>query len=275
MMARHRMERGLRQQKPRRPRGRPSTLRDAVDRALDAAFPDGVVQFLRDPDESWLADREETLKTALARLAGASLLFDRGRYGWSGHGNELPSDEPLRSYHVFFVGLRGEQFSYPVPSETIAEVDFDDEVNEHDEDDGGDPPGWTIGVRCTATVGCTVAVSLLAPVALVTPDVFERSDDGETMIEPGPHVSRFTLDGHPLDALSPEQPARQIIGDEGMQKLSALRQRILTLLEKLDVVVVTDAEAERAVPGLRAGEETLLAHPNRITIRDAFFFLEL
>jgi hypothetical protein len=38
---------------------------------------------------------------------------------------------------------------------------------------------------------------------------------------------------------------------------------------------VTDAETERAVSGLRAGEETILASHNRITIRDAFFFLEL
>ena len=267
------MKRGRDRQKPRRTRAGPPPLRDVVARALDAAFSDGVVQFLGDPDESWLADRERRLKRALARLAGASVLFDRGRYGLSGNSDEFPSDEPLRSYHVYCVGLRGEQFSYPIETETFGDVD--DEGHEHDEVDGGDLPGWRAGVRGTATVGCTVAVSLLAPVALVTPDVLERSDDGEVMTEPSPHPSRFSLDGGPLDALSADQPDRQIIGDEGMQEVSALRRRIVTLLEALDIAVLTDAEANTTVPGLRAGEGTLLADSDRITVRDAFFFLEL
>ena len=99
------MNRGLHRQKPRRTRAGPPPLRAGVARALDAAFPDGVVQFLGDPDESWLADRERRLKTALARLAGASVLFERGRHGLSrglsGNSDEFPSDEPLRSYHVY------------------------------------------------------------------------------------------------------------------------------------------------------------------------------
>ena len=203
------------------------------------------------------------------------MLFVRGRHDLSGNGDEFPSDEPLRSYHVYCVGLRGERFSYPIETETFGEVDVDDEGHEHDEEDGGDLPGRSARVRGTATVGCTVAVSLLAPVALVMPDVLERSDDGEVMTEPTPHPTRFSLEGQPLDALSPDQPDRQIIGDEGMQEVSALRERIVTLLEALDVAVLTDAEANTTVPGLRAGEGTLLADSDRITVRDAFFFLEL
>ena len=165
------MRRGLHRQKPRRTRGGPPPFRDAVARALDAAFPDGVVQYLGDPDESWLADRERRLKTELARLAGASLLFVCGRHGLSGNSDELPSDEPLRSYRVYCVGLRGKRFSYPIDTETLGEVDVDGEDYEDDAEDGGDRHARSARVRGTATVCCTVAVSLLAPVALVMPDV--------------------------------------------------------------------------------------------------------
>ena len=95
------------------------------------------------------------------------------------------------------------------------------------------------------------------------------------MTDPSPHPSRFSLDGQPLNALSPDQADRQIIGDEGMEKVSALRDGIVTRLETLDITVLTDAEANATVPGLRAAEGTLVADSGRITVRDAFFFLEL
>lgn len=234
----------------RRPRKKGSAptpgTREVVARAIDEAFPDGVIEMPCSADESWFAAKYPAVQQALAGLAGTALLYERDADGEVDRRVERD---------VFFVGLTGEPFS--------------NEVNE----ESSDEEGREQSVRGQVTTGCTIGVSLVAPLAIVVIDEIEHLEDGSSRL-PDVHPSRLDLDGKPLDLLDPELPVREVLGEDGVQTLLALRERIVTLLESTGIAVLTYAETALPLSALKAGEDvhlpTMLGQP--ITVRDAFFF---
>lgn len=145
-----------------------SDIRKDILETLDKIFPDDVIEMWGGIEESYLGDVYEELSDKLSAIETATLEYERD---WQGNDprydndGEFPAwrfeeedpDEPLdmgdidSSYHVFFLGLKGEQFRFDTEGETT------------DED------GKWVKVNCTGTFGCCVGISLLAPFAMIVP----------------------------------------------------------------------------------------------------------
>lgn len=68
---------------------------------------------------------------------------------------------------------------------------------------------------------------------------------------------------------------REGVDEEPFQALSTLREKILTLLEELQIRVINDDEACPPVPGIELGDGIMCdtAGPDaEVTVEDAFFF---
>jgi hypothetical protein len=253
---------------PRRGRGRRRSTTgtagagigpDLLD-LIRRAFPDGIVELPADFDEIDADALYPGLRRRLAAVEGAGLAYERepsNEPSWSDEDerwDDSPADlEHSRSYLLLFLAPADERFHYAT-EDTV-------------EDEEG-----TRTAAGTGTIGCTVAISLLAPVALVKFDDLEVFDDGgETLPEAGDNA--FDLEGHPLD---PNLHFRAMFGAEIVDALQILADRITAILTAQGVMVLSREQLESPVPGLVAGEETLIGDlGSGVTVREAFFFEQL
>lgn len=245
-------------------------LRPELVEALNAAFPDGIVKPVW--DESILEAMEGDLRSQLAGLEGASLLYQRTLEGdetWDlpegfaledpGEGEEWEEEggwyDQERSYTVFFLSPRGEGFQYQI------EGDFMDEAGHLDA---------TTGV---GRIGLAVAVSGLAPFALLRVTSIESEEPLGTL-SPDIQSRLFDADGIPvkedevyLDMLEPEE--RGLMGD--------LRREVARILESLRITVLPEEEVGQAVPWLYAAEGVFLGLQEgaSLTVEDVLFFHHL
>ena len=240
--------------------------RGDVREAIESAWPGGVVEMAFDSDESYFWDVHQKLAAALGCLQGAQLVFERepdGEPVWfedSDPDEDPPDDlERSRSYHLFFVCPKGEEFTYETWIETPE--------NPHAEEAGGiDPPMVTVAGH--GRTGWSVAVSLLAPfavVALSDMDVFDDGSSSEPSIEP----SGISETGEPVDM---EAHFREAMGEQAFEILLELRGRICGILEQSGICVLPEEEWGKPVPWLRADEEVLAGMDGEVRVLDALFF---
>jgi hypothetical protein len=268
-------EGGRRQEEGRRREGPASGLRPELVEALKAAFPDGMVEPAW--DGSPLEDVEDDLRSKLAGLEGARLLYQRtlegdetwdlpegfglddsgdgaardGEGDWE-NGDEGTWKEPGRSYGVFFLSPVGEGFRF------LIQGDFMEETGEVIPTSGAGEIGWA------------VAVSSVAPFALLrvgSLEVEERFGVSSPDIEP----RYFTADGGP-EAL--ENVFQDMLGPEERVLLDDLRRRINGVLQELGIAALGEEQARHTVPWLQLSHDVL---PGRrggapITLEDALFF---
>ena len=236
-----------------------ANIRADIVEAIQKAFPEGAVDRLLDPDESYLTELYPRLRAALGRIEGAEVPYEREPQAepeWPEGAD--PDDEPLiwdefsSSYHLFYVALTDQRFTYETET-----VDLDENEVEQ---------------RCDGigTIGCCVAVSLHAPLARITVDTHEQFDDGSyNCPDIEPHY--FELNGGPLDM---REHFLDMFGDEAVDALDALGARISEALESLGISVLPDEEAQKPAPWLRPGLDAMVGPectPREITVSDAFF----
>jgi hypothetical protein len=90
-----------------------------------------------------------------------------------------------------------------------------------------------------------------------------------------PDVSRciFEEDGTPVDM---ESYLGELFRPEAVDRVRKLRDAIIKDLEGCGITVISDQEADQAVPWLEPGEDlmqTIFDMDAPITVKDAFFFL--
>jgi hypothetical protein len=214
----------------------PQYLADAIRQA----WPDGQVNM---PEDDPLRDTYPKLKESLARIPGARIQYERAPHG--------PVEGPS-SYALFFLTPTAELYQ------------FETEVPETDED-GIDQRmipgrGW---------MGCVAAISVVGPYAAVLFDEMEVYENGLRM-EPDIEPHMFNLDGGKLDM---ESQYRELFGEEGLSILLNLRAGIESVLKKSKITVIPEADLDRPVPWLSAGEEVSAGKAGKpLTVRQAFFF---
>jgi hypothetical protein len=237
----------------------PQYLADAIRQA----WPDGVVETLGSCDEAPLWDVWPNLRTSLAGIPGAHLLWERDpesvlNLACHPDDDEEQEDPPWqegsRSYCLFFLSPTDKRF------------EFETETVEPDEDDIEQKipgRGW---------MGCVVAVSFVAPFAAIGFDELEEFESG-SRTEPDVEPHMFNVGGGKLDM---EARYRELFGEEGVSILKTLQARIASVLKKHEITVIPDEDLDRPVPWLRADEEVLVGHQGEpITVQHAFFFWTL
>ena len=241
-------------------RARETGIREDVRQVIEKAFPEGIIDMSAVENGGHLREIYPQLHAELSKIADTALLRERSpekELHWE-EGSDPDKDppdwtEPASSYHLFFIGLTGEEFRYQCDSE------------EPDENDVFHP------VEGTGIVGCAVGVSLLAPFAVVKLGALEEFESGSESC-PDVEPSIFNLDGTPADL---DEVYREMFLDEGVQALHRLRGKIESILESLGIAPLPDDELSKPVPWLRGGDDlvrgTLLAD-EPITVRDALFF---
>jgi hypothetical protein len=251
-----------------------TTIRPDVLEVIRRTFPKGVVDMPLDLEENYFDRVYPKLRARLARLKGATILYERDGAGeiisetgeqrrWSGRDDddedfaddrEQAGSELSSSYHVFFVGLTDPRWQRPC--ETEEEVD---------------DQGTREIVEGTDTFGCSVGVSLLAPMVIIKLNGMSQYDNGDRSIP--------DIDGYYEDAdgrhLSADDFYRDAVDAPTFQVLQDLRAAITRVLGSVRIPVLAAEEADKPVPWLRAGEGAFVgkkATGHDITVRDAFFF---
>lgn len=244
-----------------------STIRKDILETLDELFPDNVIDICDDPDESYLNDIYEELRAELSRIETAAIDYERDWRGddpknydqpieWrfeEGEDEEPEFSDPLDySYHLFFLGLKGEQFRYEVKDKTI------------------DEEGKIVPDEGFRTIGCCVGISLTTPFALIVPDSLVSYKDGsQSYPDIEPHI--FIDNDGPVDM---EEYMSEMVGDEGMQALKELTNRITSILESFGISILPADQAEKPVPWLKAAEWICFADipEKKVKLKDVFFF---
>ena len=252
-----------------------TSVRKDVQEAIDRIWPDGIVEMLLDPDESYFVEVHSKLSRALRRIGNASLVYEREADGgpvWSEESDpeDDPPDETERShsYHTFFVSPDGERFTFETESEVtepeFATADFADAEWEEEPD--------VNRISGTGRTGWVVAVSRLAPFAVIELGDIVTYEDGSTT---GAEIESYaqTPDGEPIDS---EKHFREAYGASAYKTISSLRVKIAGILDGFGIVALPPQEWRKPVPWLRGSEETLIGLDGRgIRVLDAFFFESL
>ena len=228
---------------------------------IRSAFPDGAVEVVPDPDQSYLAEILDQLRDRISCIDRATLLYERPPVPepqWSEDSDpeEDPPDllEFASSYHLFFVAGHGEPFDF----ETQAE--FPDEEGNLGRVSGRSRLGWC------------VAVSLIAPVVIISLSEMESYGDGSEVL-PDIQQTRFQMDGSPLRS---EEYLDEFLDQTEIRTVQKLAQKIQTVLRSLMLTLLSEEEAQRGLPWLRVGEDTLCGGGcgEGVTVFDALFFRE-
>ena len=239
------------EKRKRPPRG---DLPEDLRKAIELAWPNGVVDMLFDADESYFWGVYPKLAKAFRRMKGAQLAYEHApevEPSWSDDSDDdLPDPEPTRSYYLFFVAPEGPEFAFAT------------EMAPRDEP-AVEP------VLGTGRTGWSVAVSLVAPFATVTVAEYEAYEDG-TVSEPAIEFNGF-VSGERFDI---ETGFRERNGEQPFQKLMKWRGRICAILAKYGIRVLLPEEWRRPVPWLRLDED-LVPGAENVRVLDAFFFQEL
>lgn len=244
-----------------------SELRLDVLRALERAFPDGIVEPVWYED-SWLADAWDDLREEMARVPDASLLHDRCPFieiRWSIDMGEDDEDDPEawddpgwddleRSYGLFFLGPPGEAFRFE------SEMDVPTDEGE-----------WRLA-RGFGRIGWIVAVSAVAPYALLRVRSLDTEDD--VPLDPDIEQRMFDEEGRPV---SEEDVLREGLGDGENRALDRLRDRIVEMLRSRGIAVLSEAELAAPLPRMRWSPEVLVGvdADGSLTVEDALFFRHL
>ncbi len=95
-------------------------------------------------------------------------------------------------------------------------------------------------------------------------------EDGSRTI-PDIFTSVFDFTGEPVDM---EAYIRQLSGEEGVQALRELSNRIASVLKSCGISILPADEAEKPVPWLKPAEEVVIDpfQGETIKLKDAFFF---
>lgn len=245
-----------------------STIRKDILETLDRVFPGNVIEMWGGMEESYLEDVYEKLSAKLHKIKTAHLDYERdwrgeeiyGGYfnhspGWSYEEedfDELPvTDDLSYSHHLFFFSLKDRRFHFEYEGETI-----DDDNNE-------------VKIVGQGTIGCSVGICLLAPFAVIVPNSMRVDEDGSRTI-PDIFTNDFDYTGKPVDM---EGYIRQLSGEEGVQAVRELSDRIDSVLKSCGIPILPDVEAEKSVPWLKPAEEVIDPLPGEtIKLKDAFFF---
>ncbi len=236
--------------------------KDMVD-AIKKAFPNDIVDWPIDFEESYFAEIYPNLQTKLSQIKGATLKYERDPRGgtrWAAT-SEPDEDRPdwcenSYSYHLFFVSLTDDKYEYIVEDARPE----DDDVLQRTEGVG--------------LIGCAVAVSLFAPFAVIALSSMELYDDGGYS-RPDIDPQIFTVEGAPFEM---EAYFNEMMGEEALRALQSLRTKIITLLGSLEILILPDEEARKPVKWLQAEKEAFIgkkATGKDITVKDAFFFCGL
>ena len=248
-----------------------SNIRKDILETLDKIFPDDVIEMCGGFEESHLEATYDDLKTKLASIETTTLDYERDWEGndprfdnhyhssrWADKEENfhepipVPMGDVSSSYHLFFLGLKGGRFRRECQDETL-------------DDDGN-----LVQVKGTKTPGCSVGISLLAPFAIIMTGSIEVYEDGSyTCPDIETHV--FDRDGNPLDI---KDQLRQLVGEEAVQAIRELKNRITSTLESFGISILPAEEAEKPVPWLQPGDEVCIETlPNEtIKLKNAFFF---
>ena len=231
-------------------------IRGDIAEAIDRAFPEGLVDMPIDEELSYFVDIYSRLSKKLWQIDKAPPAFERDPDGGPGWGvgwvrEEERYDDLTYSYYLFFLSLRG--------------FDFETEDECPDEND------VLRRVKGTGCVGCSVGISLVAPFAKVVLQMMEvYEEEGSYTI---PDIDSGDID---LRGGMSEEYCRDRVGDEGLQALMVLREKVVSILGSLDIKVLPAEELVKVVPWLKAGEEAFVGFgpsgEEELTVADAFFF---
>jgi hypothetical protein len=259
-----------------RHRGSPvSGLAPELVKALEAAFPEGVVEPVR--DGSQLERMADDLRHELAGLAGAQLLYERSPQGeerwgpveafglgapeewdeceeWEAGGEEAWHD-PGRSYGLFFLSPPGTGFQFEIEGEFLDEA-------------GEEHPTTGVG-----RIGWAVAVSGPAPFALLRVTSLDW-EERFGMSVPDIQSRHFDDGGIPVGA---EELFVEMLGPDERDLLNDVSQRITEVLGRLGITVLSEEEVGQAVPWLDADEGVFVGRREGapLTVEGALFFHHL
>ena len=225
----------------------------AAEQAIASAFPHGRVGPVPDPETSYFSSLREPLMRDLSGLEGSTVLVYQAPISDPVPDDPFdPSGRP-RSYCLYFVRLVGAGYELEVSATGLG--DAGDEV---------------VDRQRVGYLGCTVVVSTVAPFAVVRPDVAVRYGDGSEVdldirgLEPSADHDR------PIDLA---ERFGEVVDDEIVRDLEALRGRIVQVLSRHGVAVLGEDEAKRQVPDLALARGIWAGEPGRpITVFDALFF---
>lgn len=236
-----------------------SNIREDVQDLLRKTFPDGIVESVGQ-DESNLAELLPKLRAKLGKLRGATRCYERQaepERRWDDDEEDFdkepdPDSDFSPSYHLFFLALNDTQFTFSC------------------DDKGYDEDGELRDVEGTGHIGCALGVSELAPVAIICFTQMEQYEDG-SFSTPDVQDCFFSLDGKPINL---EEHFRETHGDAAVGSLKTLQGQIAKIVESLNLLLLPEEEARKAVEWLEADEEVLAGggiRGDKITVRDAFF----
>jgi hypothetical protein len=227
-----------------------TTIPGHISAAIRKAWPDGVVEPF-DSEESYFWKIREKLSWDIRGLGGGMLSCEREaspQRDWHNDDDaweNIPEQEPERSYHTFFLAPLGDEFTHEVESDFI-DSEFPEEEDEEVETTG------------TGRIGCLAAVSLVTRFGIVTlselVEYEHRDYDEPTLGPPGGWDAHF----------------KELLGAKQVKQLDKLRAEMTQVLESHRVRVLAPDVLRQTVPGLRADNEVLLSEP--ITVQDTFFF---
>ncbi|MBI5491253.1 MAG: hypothetical protein HY905_28235 [Deltaproteobacteria bacterium] len=251
---------GARAKKPAAPTGkkRASSRTADLERMIRRAYPHGILEPVVPPEDSYLAHLLPRLRRSLAEIAGSTVLHERefedepyADPAFDGDEGPVLVSEQVRSYQQFFLAWTDPRFEFEVDAEAV-------------DQDGVERP-----LRGRGTWGCVAGVSLVAPVAVVRFDSFVDLDE-EPPDVPDVH-GRCIEDESGL--VDPDAHLRKTMGEDRFARLGALRERIVRVLQRLRLRVLSDDEACRPVRSLRAAAGSLVK--GTPTFLDAFFLSSL
>jgi hypothetical protein len=247
-----------------------STIRKDILETLDRVFPGNVIETWEGMEESYLDDIYDELKAKLSAIETAYISYERdwagdedGIYGhspsWGYDDDDLDDFDESQvenfsaSYHLFFFDLKDSRFNYECENETV-----DDDNNKVKVEGGG-------------TIGCSVGICLLAPFAVIVPDYIETYVDGSRTL---PDILPSSFDISSMEPIDMEEHIRQWMGEEAVQAVKELSDRIASVLKAFGISVLPADEAEKPVLWLQPGEGVLInPFPGKpVKLRDAFFF---
>lgn len=248
-----------------------STISKDTLELLDRLYPGDIIEILSDLDESYLWEFYEELRFELFRMDGASVDYDRDwrgddaplgccwrSPGWDDDDEEYgePSVEESfsSSYHLLFLGLKDDRFHYLTEDETV-----------DDDDDTGEDL-----VEGEGSIGCCLALCLSAPLAVIVPATKSIYRDGSQSL-PDIFPNVFEMSGEPADM---EEHIRALTGEEGVQAVRDLTNRIAGILASYNIPLLSADDAKKPVPWLTPDEGVLhsVVPGEALTVQDAVFF---
>lgn len=249
---------------------RDTNLRRDVQEAFDRIWPDGIVEMLFDPNESYYFELSPKLSRALRRIRSTVLLYEReadgGPVWWEGSDPEEdpPSEiERSRSYHTFFISPDGKGFTFETEADGVTESEF--MTDDFAEAGWGEEPPVS-RVSGSGRIGWVVAVSLLAPFAVIELGDVVTFEDGSTT-EPEIESYGQTPAGELIE---------EVYGARAYKTIISLRATIAEMLEGFGIAVLPPEEWLKPAPWLRGTEETLIGIDGKaIRVLDALFFESL